>query len=123
MGEMRKGKGLFEIEKKRNKNVFYLGDLKLIKFPPRTTRSGNIGQKIIIEDGPESTTIDVLYVFKRTRNEGKCIRVLRIQQGSKTIFLKINGLLLRLIEESITKDLPEYLNKLREKVMKNDRGA
>ena len=119
MGEDRgKGKGLFEIGKKRDKKVYYLGDLKLIKLPPRTTRSGNVGQKIIIEDGPESTTIDVLYVFRRTRSGGKFFKVLRIQQGNKTIFLKINGLLLRLIEESITKDIPEYFNKLREEVMK-----
>ncbi|RLE47521.1 MAG: hypothetical protein DRJ31_08725 [Candidatus Methanomethylicota archaeon] len=115
--------GLFEIEKKRDKKVYYLGDLKLIKLPPKVTRSGNIGQRIIIEGGPKTTIIDALYVFRRTKNGGKYVKTLRIQQRETIIFLEINAFLFRLIEESFTEELPQFFKKLQEKVMKNDRGV
>jgi len=88
-----------------SKKVFWLGRLKITKHPPRTTRAGNLGQKIVVEKGLRRAVIDVLYVFE----EAGVSRVLRIAQGNKTVFVEVNGLLMRLIEESFTRDLPEYL--------------
>ena len=98
-------------KEEKKKEECFLGDITLVQYFPRKTKKGNLAQKIEIH--PENITIDVLIVFYRN----KVKRKLRIQQGNKVIFVPLNGKLIKMIEESITQDIPEYAKSLRRQVM------